>query len=136
MLIDEGLELLGDDECAQLLAAGQVGRVGITIAGLPVILPVNYAYFDGDVIFRTGEGSKLHAASSRAVIAFEVDGFDADHHAGWSVLAIGRSSTVDDPIERAQLEQQHVAPWAGGARDAYVRMHPEMLTGRRIAGTG
>jgi uncharacterized protein len=132
MLIDEGLELLDDDECARLLGDGEVGRVGITIGGLPVILPVNYAYVDGDVIFRTGEGSKLHAASNRAVMAFEVDGFDTSWRRGWSVLAIGRSAIVDDPGERADLDGRGVMPWAGGPRDAYVRLHPEMLTGRRI----
>ena len=132
MLIDEGLELLDDEECVRLLADGEVGRVGITIAGLPVILPVNYAYVDGDVIFRTGEGSKLHAASNRAVVAFEVDGFDTRWHRGWSVLVIGRSAIVDDPGERADLERRGVMPWAGGPRDAYVRLRPEMLTGRRI----
>lgn len=132
MLIDEGLELLDDEECVRLLADGEVGRVGITIAGLPVILPVNYAYVDGDVIFRTGEGSKLHAASNRAVVAFEVDEYDTSWHRGWSVLVIGRSAIVDDPAERADLERRGVMPWASGPRDAYVRLRPEMLTGRRI----
>ena len=28
--------------------------------------------------------------------------------------------------------EQRVSPWADGSRDAYVRLHPEMLTGRRI----
>ena len=77
MLIDEGLELLDEEQCRGLLESTQVGRVGVTIAGLPVILPVNYALVDGDVVFRAGEGTKLHAASGRAVIAFEVDAYDA-----------------------------------------------------------
>jgi len=129
MLIDEGLELLDEAECARLLEAGQVGRVGVTIAGLPVILPVNYVYVDGDVVFRTGSGSKLRAASSRAVIAFEIDAYDPDTREGWSVLAIGRASLVEDPSEQATY---HVAPWATGDRDAWVRMRPEMVSGRRL----
>jgi uncharacterized protein len=136
MLIDDGLELLDEPECARLLGEGRVGRVGVTIAGLPVILPVNYAFVDGSIVFRTGEGSKLHAASGRAVIAFEVDSYDADCRAGWSVLAIGRSRVVDDPGERSELDERGLTPFAGGARDAYVRLEPEMLTGRRVAVAG
>ncbi len=132
MLIDEGLELLDEAQCKELLATKRVGRVGITIGGLPVILPVNFVYVDGDVVFRPGEGSKLHAASDRTVIAFEVDAYDTDERTGWSVLAIGRSSIIDDESERAAIDQHEVVPFATGRRDAYVRLHPEMLTGRRI----
>jgi nitroimidazol reductase NimA-like FMN-containing flavoprotein (pyridoxamine 5'-phosphate oxidase superfamily) len=134
MLIDEGLELLTEDQCRTLLAGEHVGRVGVTLAGLPVILPVNFAFLDGDIVFRAGEGSKLRAAANRAVIAFEVDSYDERARGGWSVLAIGRSSVIDDDRERAELEGR-VTPWASGRRDAYVRLHPEMITGRRIAVT-
>ena len=133
MLMDDGLELLDENECARLLQAGGIGRVGVTINGLPVILPVNYSWLDGDVIFRTGPGSKLRAASRHAVIAFEIDAHDTELRTGWSVLAIGRSELVDEPEERSQLERFLPQSFAGGTRDAYVRLHPEMLTGRRIA---
>jgi nitroimidazol reductase NimA-like FMN-containing flavoprotein (pyridoxamine 5'-phosphate oxidase superfamily) len=132
MLIDDGLELLDDDECARLLSEGEVGRVGITVAGLPVILPVNYAFVDGAVMFRTGEGTKLHAATEHSVIAFEVDAYDALRQVGWSVLAIGRAETVDEPNDRTGLDGRALAPWAAGSRDVYVRLRPEMLSGRRI----
>jgi uncharacterized protein len=136
MLIDEGLELLTEDQCRELLAANEVGRVGITVAGLPVILPVNYACIDGDVVFRTGLGTKLHAASSGAVIAFEVDAYDVAERRGWSVLLIGRSSTIAvDGDGGAQIDGCALASWAGGDRSCYVRMHPEMITGRRIVST-
>ena len=133
MLIDDGLEILTEDQCREFLGREGVGRVGITIAGLPVIMPVNYAMVDGDVVFRTGDGSKLHAASSGAIIAFEVDAFDAGEQAGWSVLAIGRSETIADAVEIERLVQHASATWAGGDRTHLVRLHPEMLSGRRIA---
>jgi nitroimidazol reductase NimA-like FMN-containing flavoprotein (pyridoxamine 5'-phosphate oxidase superfamily) len=133
MLIDEGLELLDEDECRELLASARVGRVGVTIAGLPVILPVNYGYVDGEIVFRTSAGTKLHAASDRAIIAFEVDAYDAEAHTGWSVLVIGHSLAVDDAVENAALDAHAITPWAGGPRDTYVRLRPEMITGRRIA---
>ena len=58
MLIDDGLELL-DETNVGGCSATRVGRVGVTIAGLPVILPVNYAYVDGDIVFRAGDGTKF-----------------------------------------------------------------------------
>jgi nitroimidazol reductase NimA-like FMN-containing flavoprotein (pyridoxamine 5'-phosphate oxidase superfamily) len=133
MLIDEGLELLDERQCRELLAAGSIGRVGITIAGLPVIMPVNYSMLDGDIVFRTGAGSKLHAASNHAVIAFEVDAYDTELEAGWSVLAIGHCATIDDPQQRDAAAGVSRPPWAQGRRDHYVRLQPELLTGRRIS---
>jgi nitroimidazol reductase NimA-like FMN-containing flavoprotein (pyridoxamine 5'-phosphate oxidase superfamily) len=133
MLIDEGLEVLTEEQCRELLALGMVGRVGITIQGLPVIMPVNYVLVDGDIVFRTSDGTKLHAATKRAVIAFEVDTHDAEEQSGWSVLAIGRSSSVTDEAEQVALDEYEITPWAGGERNKYVRLRPELISGRRIA---
>ncbi len=132
MLIDEGLELLTEDQCRSLLATGGVGRVGVTIGGLPAILPVNFAYVDNDIVFRTGEGTKLHAASRGSIIAFEIDDYDADERSGWSVLLVGHSSTVTDYDARVALDRRGLATWAGSERSSYVRLHPELITGRRI----
>ena len=134
MLIDEGLELLTEQQCVDLLVSERVGRVGVTIGGLPVILPVNFAYVDGDVVFRTGEGTKLQAATRSAVVAFEVDAYDSTEQEGWSVLLIGRASAVTDERERAELDRRGITPWASGPRPRYVRVRPEMITGRRIVG--
>ena len=133
MPIDEGLEALTEEQCRELLAAGLVGRVGVTIHGLPVIMPVNYALVDGDIVFRTSDGTKLQAATEHAVIAFQVDTHDAASHSGWSVQAIGRSSIVMDEQEQAALDQFEITPWAGGERNKYIRLRPELTTGRRIA---
>ena len=129
---DEGLELLEEDECLALLARATVGRVGVTIGALPAIFPVNFALSDGTVVFRTGEGTKLAAATDQAVVAFEVDDWDPLEHTGWSVLAIGRVSVVDDPDEVARLHHLPLAPWADGTREHFVRMPIEFVSGRRI----
>jgi nitroimidazol reductase NimA-like FMN-containing flavoprotein (pyridoxamine 5'-phosphate oxidase superfamily) len=134
MLIDDGLELLDEPQCFALLATNTLGRVGITMSGLPVITPVNYALVGDNIVFRTGEGSKLHAASNRAVIAFEVDYYDAESRTGWSVLAIGRAETIDESEISAFAAEELPLPAALGARVHYVRLTPELLTGRRILG--
>jgi len=133
MLIDEGLELLTEQQCVELLERGGIGRVGVTISGLPVITPVTFVFYDGAVVFRTGEGSKLRAASAGAVIAFEVDDFAAESKTGWSVLAVGRSSEIVDQDEIASMNGNAPVPWAAGDRAHYVQVRPELLTGRRIA---
>ena len=63
----QDLELLSPEECEQLLAQQSIGRVGISMGALPVVLPVNYAMLDGDVVIRTGAGTKLDAALSGQV---------------------------------------------------------------------
>jgi uncharacterized protein len=131
-MVDEGLELLTEEDCGGLLVTARVGRVGVTVGGLPAILPVNYAFLNGDVFFRTGDGTKFRAASGGAVIAFEVDAYDEGEQHGWSVLAIGRAEVVTDPAEIADVDESVRTPWAGGQRNYLVRLRPELMTGRRI----
>jgi nitroimidazol reductase NimA-like FMN-containing flavoprotein (pyridoxamine 5'-phosphate oxidase superfamily) len=132
MLIDEGLELLSEEQCIELLYAHHLGRVGVTVGGLPVILPVNYVWIDDAIVFRTSVGTKLHAATEKAIVAFEVDAHDEQKHTGWSVLAVGRCVRVDNPSEIATYQQSGVDAWAQGDRNDFVRVTPELLTGRRI----
>lgn len=130
-LVDEGLELLDEEECLRLLASRRFGRVGVTIGALPAIFPVNHAVVDGEIFFRTGAGTKLSAALRHAVVVFEVDQVDEDTRAGWSVQAVGVAEEVTDP---GLLSSVVVAAWAPGTRDHLIRIRPEMVTGRRIAG--
>ena len=96
MIVDDGLELLTEEEARGLLAAGEVGRVGITIGAMPAIFPVNYRVIDGWIVFRTAPGSKMSAASQGAVVAFEVDDYQLADRTGWSVLAVGPAEVVHD----------------------------------------
>ena len=131
-MIDEGLELLSEDECLQLMATAAVGRIGVTIGALPAIFPVNFAVQDGSIYFRTGVGTKLAAAAHRSVVAFEVDRVDPFEHSGWSVLAIGTANQVTDPEELAALSNLRFGPWADGERAHLVRIPVEVVSGRRI----
>jgi len=132
ILVDNGLELLTEEQCRELLGEATIGRLGVTVGGLPVILPVNFALLNGDIVFRSGAGTKLRAAADRAVVAFEVDAFDDHGETGWSVLAIGRAIAITDPDELELLRTCGPTPWARGSREHCVRVTPEMLTGRKI----
>jgi nitroimidazol reductase NimA-like FMN-containing flavoprotein (pyridoxamine 5'-phosphate oxidase superfamily) len=132
MLIEDGLELLTDEDCWQLLRSAHVGRVGVTMAALPAIFPVNYAVIDDTIMFRTSAGSKLAAAARQAIVAFEVDDYDQADRSGWSVLAVGPSEIVHDLDVTAKVLAAGLEPWADGRRTDLVRITPGFLSGRRI----
>lgn len=127
-----GLRILPTAECLRRLGRGGVGRVAVTVKALPAIFPVNYAVVDGDVVFRSNSGSKLSAASNRAVIAFEVDHTDAMGHTGWSVLVVGNARVVTDADEVSKLDTLPLRPWAPGADDQYVRIAAGVISGREL----
>ena len=89
-----GTEQLSEQKCRSLLASGTFGRVGLTSAGLPVILPVRYRVADGVISFAPTRDTTLRAAQSGDVLAFEVDAFDSETGECWSVLALGRATVV------------------------------------------
>jgi uncharacterized protein len=132
MLVDEGLELLSEDDAWALLASGEIGRVGITIGALPAIFPVNYRVIDGAIVFRTAPGSKLSAAAEGAVVAFEVDDYQLADRSGWSVLVVGRSEVSHDLDDVFKALDARLEPLAGGRRCALVRIEPTFISGRRI----
>jgi uncharacterized protein len=128
---DKLLEL-PQDECIRLLARGHFGRVGFVEAGRPVVLPVNYAFDDGDVVFQSTEGGKLEAATVGQHVAFQIDATDPMYHGGFSVLAYGPAEVVDSPDEIQRLSELPVRPWWPPARDRWIRIRVAEITGRRL----
>ena len=119
-------------ECFELLAGGHLGRLAVVDDRGPVVFPVNYVLDRHTVVFRTEEGTKLHAASRGSRVCFEVDGTDESTHTGWSVVIRGEVTEVTDKAELARLRDLPLQVWAPGARNRYVRILPAVLTGRRI----
>jgi nitroimidazol reductase NimA-like FMN-containing flavoprotein (pyridoxamine 5'-phosphate oxidase superfamily) len=132
MLVDDGLELLDEEDCWTLLRSGEVGRVGVTMGAMPAIFPVNYAVVDDAIVFRTAPGTKLRAATEGAVVAFEVDDYDRSDRSGWSVLAVGASQVIDDRSVGFEHLAAHLESFADGARGVIVRIHPGFISGRRL----
>ncbi len=119
-------------ECFRLLAAEHLGRVAVVDDLGPVVFPVNFVLDRHTVVFRTGQGTKLGAASRGSRVCFEVDGTDDAARTGWSVLVRGEATEVTDRDELARLAGMPLEVWAPGDRDRYVRILPAALTGRRI----
>lgn len=127
-----GLEVLSPEASLKLLMSVPVGRIAFTDHALPAIQPVNFVVDDEAIVFRTGAGSKLAAATREAVVAFQADMFDSDTQTGWSVMVVGRASRVTDEAEIARLSLLPLRPWAPGTRDHFVRIELAMISGRRI----
>jgi hypothetical protein len=69
-------------------------------------------------------------------VAFEVDHVDEALGQGWSVLVRGPAHRVAQPGELQHVrEHAAVTPWAGGEREAFIRIFPVQISGRRV-GTG
>jgi nitroimidazol reductase NimA-like FMN-containing flavoprotein (pyridoxamine 5'-phosphate oxidase superfamily) len=128
------LNVLSPDECLHLLGTVKIGRVGLSIDALPAILPVNFCLLDRDIVLRTVEGTKFHAAASATVLAFEADGYELDGTTGWSVLVQGVSRVVDEPLELLRVGELNLESWAlDGAADHFVRITSSRVSGRRFS---
>jgi nitroimidazol reductase NimA-like FMN-containing flavoprotein (pyridoxamine 5'-phosphate oxidase superfamily) len=119
-------------ECRRLLEPGGIGRIAFSTAAGPVVLPVNFVVLGGTIVLRTAAGTVIGAHGDDTV-AFEVDHIDEALGQGWSVLVRGQAHRVLQPGELHHVrETAAVVPWAGGTREAYVRIVPSQITGRRI----
>lgn len=124
--------VLERDECLQLLGRSTFGRIGITFGALPSVLPVHYRLVGERIIFRTGHGTTLDAATCSTIVAFEVDDIDPMSHAGWSVMVTGEARKVTDPDDLHALETAGVPHWVTSDIEATVEIATTLLTGRRV----
>ena len=123
---------LAADEALVLVRRCSVGRVAVTLDGVPHVVPVNFRLLDGAVVFRSGAGTKLAAALAETPVSFEVDHFDETTLTGWSVLISGPASVVVDPKTLARVEALDLVAWAPGSRDEVVRIAADLVSGVRI----
>src|SRR4051812_7997034 len=128
-----GLEILSSEECLRLLGQAHVGRIALSIGALPVVLPVNFALLDTDIVLRSGPGTKLDAALRDSVVAFEVDSFQPFDHTGWSVMVQGIASEITDPPTLARAEALPLRPWAGDCMNRFIRIDTQQISGRRLS---
>src|ERR1022692_2530247 len=104
-MADRTITELDEAESLQLIAHGGIGRIAYESRFGPAVLPVNYQWHDGAIVFRTAQHSAL----------------DEDLQTG---IAGGEYKVA---IEAG------VEPWPAGDRELFVRIIPTHITGRRIA---
>ena len=123
------LEPMRKEECVKLIEAGGVGRIAYSGADELMVIPVNYCYLNGLIIFRTASDSVV-AQYDLEPIAFELDFTDEGLQVGWSVLVHGMVRPVTS--QEIDVARDRVKPWAGGTRESYMAIEPHRFTGRRI----
>lgn len=127
------LEVLSEQQCLNLLASNNLGRIAFAVGDRIEIFPVNYATDGAIVVFRTAPGTKLDkVAESR--VAFEVDEWNEEHLVGWSVVVKGVAQEVTagtNPFE-ATLRTRSVWPLAPGAYEHWIAIYPSEISGRRF----
>jgi len=135
MYSNDGFRELDRQECLRLLTKVPVGRIVHTRQALPAVLPVNFLLDgEGAVLLRTAAASELVRATDGAVVAFEADEVDAAAHSGWSVVITGRATVVTDPAEHERLTRTGPRSWAPSPEEVFVRIEPELVTGRVLVG--
>lgn len=87
--------------CLSLLSSVGVGRVGLSVDALPVIVPVGFRV-DGDhIVFALPATDRGAGAVNGTVVAFEADDVDPTTGVGWTVLVQGPARLVADPLGSA-----------------------------------
>jgi nitroimidazol reductase NimA-like FMN-containing flavoprotein (pyridoxamine 5'-phosphate oxidase superfamily) len=127
------IEILSEQQCLELLASHELGRVGLMLEDQPEIFPVNYSSDGLVVVFKTSRSTRLDRATEGR-IAFEIDGWDAKSGVGWSVMLKGVAqdvSTSHDPFASA-LRARPVRPLAPGERELWIAIYPSEVSGRRF----
>jgi nitroimidazol reductase NimA-like FMN-containing flavoprotein (pyridoxamine 5'-phosphate oxidase superfamily) len=90
------------------------GCLGLSMDGKPYVVPINYAYVDGAILFHCAlEGQKLDYIRANPNVCFTVarqegqvrnhSGDGPCHLDNDSVICYGTARIVEDPEERAEL---------------------------------
>jgi len=122
---------LSSDDCIARLRATELGRIAFVHGDEPEILPVNFVFHEGMIVFRTDPGEKLDEVPMRRV-AFEIDGADGDE--AWSVLVRGHAREVTTALGDAYeaLRALPVPIQAPGDKAHWIAIEIISLSGRVI----
>ncbi|MDH6228030.1 pyridoxamine 5'-phosphate oxidase family protein [Streptomyces sp. MJP52] len=137
MYRNDGFRELDRRESLRLLATAAIGRIVHTRQALPAVLPVNFCLdHDGAVVLRTSAASELARAVAGTVVAFEADEVDRTAGSGWSVVVTGTAEVVTDPAEHRRLLDAGPRSWVPvpARQEVFVRILPELVTGREVIG--
>ena len=118
--------ILTPDQCAAMLASEEVGR--LVLAGGPAgTAPMSYGMDAGALILRVEAASSVARATGRWA-QFEVDHYDKQAKAGWSVVARG----VLEAQTGAGGDGPGAQRWAAGSDGEELRLQPRHLTGQLV----
>jgi uncharacterized protein len=129
-ITDDGVTILPEHECWELMSGVALGRLVTSVDGLPEIFPVNFVVQHKSILFRTAEGTKLVSTAINNRVLFEVDEHNVAE--GWSVIVKGRARSLRTDEQIDEAERAQLLPWLTSEKTHYVRVLPDMVTGRRF----
>jgi len=126
--------VIGEEECFELLASQNLGRLAVIRDGRPEIFPVNYALDGRTVIIRTAAGAKLDFGSF-AHVAFEVEQIDPATREGWVVELKGFAEEITDGADAWSVHARAAGPdpWVRGDHEHFLAIGRGDVSGRRIS---
>ncbi len=126
----QGMSLMTDDECWQVLAGEEVGRLVTITDDMPGVYPLNYGTEEGTIYFLTRIGSKYRAMQTNPKVGFQVDAWSGEE--GWSVVADGVAREVVEPQRSAVLGRVHLNAWVQGGDPRLMAIDVHHVSGRRF----
>jgi hypothetical protein len=132
MAKDPSIAVLPEHTCWMYLRSVEVGRLAVCMDNSPDIFPINFLVDHGTVVFRTAQGSKLSAALSTPIVAFEADGHEEEGNEAWSVVVKGRAEEVKQLHDQIDTLDLPLFPWHGAAKPIFIRLVPDTISGRRF----
>jgi len=125
------LRELSPEECLDALRQESLGRIAISDAALPMILPVSYRLDGAAVVFRTRQGGLLDRCCRNTIVAFEVDHVHPDSKSGWSVVVVGVANVQygGDWLRAMELGLSSIGAAEG---TVFIRITPGTVTGRAV----
>jgi nitroimidazol reductase NimA-like FMN-containing flavoprotein (pyridoxamine 5'-phosphate oxidase superfamily) len=130
-------------EIEEFLRGQRIARLGCHAGGATYVVPLIYAYENGEVFAVTTEGRKTAMLRENPHVCVEVDEYDADGRGSWrSVIAYGTyEELAGDAIEPAlSLLRERFARAAGraaepralGANVVVLRVTLDEMSGRAV----
>lgn len=92
---------MAQEEIDQFLTCARTGRLGVVHNGEPYIIPVGYAWVNGQIAIHVcSAGQKMEALRANPKVCFEVDESLSDGSMYKSVLIFGKAEILKDNAEK------------------------------------
>ena len=116
---------LSSRECEALIESETSGHIALTVNALPVVMPIDYRWIAGNVVFAMRDGPLQRALVSQP-IALEIDRV---HPSNWMVVVVGMATEVTDPAQQAACRDLGLRYPSGARTVRYFTYSPEIISG-------
>jgi nitroimidazol reductase NimA-like FMN-containing flavoprotein (pyridoxamine 5'-phosphate oxidase superfamily) len=136
---------LSDDEIAEFLKSTHYGHLACCRDGEPYIVPIHFAFDDGDIFVYTTEGKKFEIIKENPRVCLQAERVTDERH--WqSVIVDGEAEQITDDAERQRARDLITATnptltpavsirwmdsWVRENIEVIYRIRPLQISGRK-----